>query len=231
MAIAAKLIHLARRNSALDRGAFTREWRAYGEALARQPRWSEVARHVECDAFPAVPGAADIAGGYDGVAIVWHRTAEARERYRAAAESAELAAAERRLFAAPVADTSLVAAERLVHEAGGGSYKLFRFVRRPAPLPTATFVTSWRIERTPLLLELAAGRLKRLVQNFPLPAERPQGWGLRHDCIEEMWFASLADLAATHAAIAADPRLKIADRMLAAETLSVATNEVTLYRA
>lgn len=233
MPIMPKLIYLAKRNPKLTRAAFTPRWRQHGALGMSRPRWVNIHRYVHCDAFPGVPGAPDLDGGYDGIGLIWHKSPEARLAHRTdRSDQAIMEADEHEVFAEPVVNFSTLAEEKLVHEAGGGPYKLFRFIARPASLAAGLFVRGWRTERTPLFLDLCAGggKLKRLVQNFPLPPERPEGWGLRVDCVEELWFANLADLAEVHRAVAADALLRAADAQLAQQTLCVATNEIVLYR-
>lgn len=193
------------------------------------PRWVNISRYVHCDVIPlAIPGIDD---SYDGVGLIWYRSPEARARHRSDNHAQpQMEADEAHTFAEPVANFCLLAREAVVKEGQSGPVKLFRFVERAATVSKADFETSWvgSHAQPDLGIPALAGSVLRYVQNHALPAERPAGWGLKSDCVEEFWFENRQSLAYAHAAL---KDREGRERGLAGNSIWVATNEVVLYDA
>jgi hypothetical protein len=222
-----KLIYLARRNPALTREAFTARWRRHGALGMSMPRWVNIRRYVHCDVLQSgIPGVAE---GYDGIGLIWHRSPEARVRHRADNSSqGQMEDDEAQTFAEPVYNFCLLAQEFVMKEEGTGTVKLIRFVERSKEMSKAAFEFAWRGAYAQALLRVPglARQLRRYVQNHALPPERPAGWGLKSDCVDEFWFASREDAAHAFEAI---KELAGVERGVIAQSIWVASNEVVLH--
>ncbi len=222
-----KLIYLARRNPALTRQAFTARWRQHGALGMSMPRWVNIRRYVHCDVHQL--GIGGVAEDYDGVGLIWHRSPEARTRHRADNSSqGQMEADEAQTFAEPVSNFCLLAQECVVSSHGAGPVKLIRFVERSPALSGDAFTDAWKQQYAPALLRQLrnSGSRQRYVQNHALPAERGGGWGLKSDCVDELWFES-RDKAASAMRVIGE--LADIERGLLSRSIWVATNEVLLH--
>lgn len=214
-----KLMYLARRNPALTREAFTLRWRQHGALGMSRPRWRNIARYVHGDVLDR--------DDYDGIGLIWHRSRAARAAHLADTDSRlQMEQDEFETFAEPVVNFCLLAREYVllgpppsaISTTGAadlhGPVKLTRFLTTHAPADS----TELRLR-----LDTAGVELRGQVINLPLPAERGNAWGLRHACVEELWFANLADARRAAVVTAAAPSSN-------ASTIAVLTRDVCLYQ-
>ena len=212
MPIRPKLMYLARRNPALSREQFTPRWRQHGALGMSMPRWKNIWRYVHCDV---------IAGDYDGVGIVWHRSPDTRRAHREDTSSqAAMEADEVQTFDGLVGNFCALLEERQVL-AGSAPVKLIRFHQRPGEVRDG-FVADWAASQAEMLMRQPGvdGRLRAYVQNHALPSESGRPWGLRYDYVEELWFDTI------EAARDAELALRVGSDCVVA----VLTNEVVLYQ-
>ena len=221
-----KLIYLARRNPALTRSGFTARWRQHGALGMSMPRWKNIRRYVHCDVQQY--GISGIDEGYDGVGLIWHRSPEARSRHRSDNSSqAQMEADEAQTFAEPVYNFCLLAQEFVLKDGLAGAVKLIHFAERATLLGKKEFEKAWRESHTNALLgdsEIGPA-IQRYVQNHALPPERPGGWGLTSDCVDEFWFAPAENLPSVFARLKAETQ----GSDLLRRSIWVATNEVVLH--
>jgi hypothetical protein len=196
-----KRIYFVRRHPGIARENFTARWREHGRLAMHfmaQQGWRNVVRYVHCDSVdaPEVPG---LSGEWDGMGIVLFRDAEARREHVAfAAARQALEADEDLAFAQRVNRSGLVALEQVLREGPcDDGFKLARVFSKPADLGEAAFQSAWGNEHVPRLHDAAGATLLRHVANWPLPPENGSAWGLECAVVEELWFASTADVAHT----------------------------------
>lgn len=221
-----KLIYLARRNPALTRADFTARWRQHGALGMSMPRWVNIRRYAHCDVQQF--GVDGVSEDYDGVGLIWHRSAEARARHRGDNSSqGQMVEDEALTFAEPVYNSCLLAEESVLRSRGVGPVKLIHFIDRSKAITGDAFALAWRRQYAPAMLqETASGDVLRYVQNHVLPPERPGGWGLRSDCVDEFWFESREKAVAAFVAINALGKI---EGELVSRSIWVATNEVILH--
>ena len=221
-----KLIYLAKRNPSLMREDFTARWRQHGALGMSMPRWVNIRRYVHCDVQQ--PGIDGVSECYDGVGLIWHRSPEARARHRADNTSqGQMVDDEAHTFAEPVYNFCLLAEETILRSQGVGPVKLIRFVERSKAITGEAFARAWKGQYAPALLQdIASGEVLRYVQNHVLPPERPGGWALKSDCVDEFWFESGDKAAAAFGALSAPGKI---DGELVSQSIWVATNEVILH--
>ncbi|MBZ6078729.1 hypothetical protein [Microvirga puerhi] len=129
---------------------------------------------------------------YDGVATVEYQSLEQRNSNRAAAEyHCILQDDERRVFDALVHNFSFIGSHDVLQGPGVGPAKVIRFLRRSRDLSSKEFTRTWRDEYAQRLIG-SAGNIRSVAQNLPIPPERPEGWGLKVDGSEKIWFDTLA---------------------------------------
>jgi hypothetical protein len=146
-----------------------------------QPRWVNVQRYTHCDPI-------DVASGWDGVALLWYRSEDARRRHVADAAAREIMRAdEADTFARPVRDFATLVHEHVYVGSVPGTFKRFRFVWRPASLGRAEFHKRWRQEYAPrqwAALSAQPGFSGR-IENLARAEADVMGFGLDCDVIEE----------------------------------------------
>jgi hypothetical protein len=208
-----KLIYLTRRHPALSRPGFTDRWRQHAELGMSRPRWSNIARYAHCDIVEPPAELRDVLSDHDGIGLIWHRSPAHRRAHLADTTSrAEMEADELATFAEPIVRHCLVAREstRLAPPAQtGGAAKLTCFHWSYAPGG-----------REPSASVDLQGLVGHLVSE-PLPPERPSGWGLSCNVIEEFWFGSQAEAVQGARALARVP----------GRNILVLSNQIELYRA
>lgn len=230
MAVQAKYIYLARRHPSLDPAGFTLRWRRHGALGMSMPRWVNVRRYVHCDTLALAAHVPGVRNDYDGVGMIWYRSLEARTSHaHDHASQATMEADEAETFGEPVANLGVLCAEQVVRDGAPGGLKLIRFLTRPPAVSKPQFDAAWD-RHTSAVLKFAVdgGGLLRYVHNRTLPAERPQGWGLKVDGVEELWFDDPQLLEGFCRAVQAPLGADASDRPWA-EAISVLTNEVVLY--
>lgn len=214
-----KLIYLARRHPAVSREAFTRRWRQHGALGMSRPRWKNIARYVHGDVLDSID--------YDGIGLIWHRSRSARAAHLADTDSRlQMEQDELETFAEPIVNSCLLAREYVLLEppscsvsADGaadpdGPVKLTRFLAAHSPAQS----TELRMR-----LDAAGVALHGHVINRTLPPERGDAWGLRHACVEELWFANLDDARRAALVAAGAPGAGIA-------AVAVLTRDVLLHQ-
>lgn len=209
-----KLIYLAKRNLALSQPQFLKRWRQHGALGMSLPRWKNISRYVHCDVMHPAAGAAVLNDKYDGVGLIWHRSAQARAAHLADTTSrSTMERDEFATFAEPIANCCLLAREEIVQErdrAASPLTKLFHF----ATSGTSHAASAWS----------AAGIESRgHVVNRPLPPVGAGNWGLNFKLVEEWWFEDIDAVLRAAAVLESQRR--------AAEDVVVMTNEVLLYEA
>jgi hypothetical protein len=209
-----KLIYLAKRNLALSRPQFLRRWRQHGALGMSLPRWKNISRYVHCDVLHPTTDAAVFNDNYDGVGLIWHRSAQARAAHLADTTSrSTMERDEFETFSEPIVNSCLLAREEMVQRrdpAASSLTKLFYF----STFGTNDAARAW-----------SAGGIESRghVVNRPLPPAGADNWGLNFKVVEEWWFDD-ADTALRAAVV-----LKSLQR--ASEDIVVMTNEVLLYEA
>jgi hypothetical protein len=178
-----------------------------------RPRWSNIARYAHCDIVEPPAELRDVLSDHDGIGLIWHRSPAHRRAHLADTTSrAEMEADELATFAEPIVRHCLVAREstRLAPPAQtGGAAKLTCFHWSYAPGG-----------REPSASVDLQGLVGHLVSE-PLPPERPSGWGLSCNVIEEFWFGSQAEAVQGARALARVP----------GRNILVLSNQIELYRA
>lgn len=213
-----KLIYLARRNPALSREAFTRRWRQHGALGMSRPRWKNIARYVHGDVLDS--------DDHDGIGLIWHRSRAARAAHLADSDSRlQMERDEIETFAEPVVNVCLLAREYVLLRPPRSSISSGGMADPAAPVKLTRFLGTrgtadstelrWRLEAEGIVLH---GH----VINLALPPERREAWGLRHACVEELWFASREDARRAAVVAAAAPGMQIGD-------ITVLTRDVLLY--
>ena len=219
-----KLIYLARRNPALTKEGFVPRWRQHGALGMSMPRWKNIWRYAHCDVVSD--------SDYDGVGIVWHRSAEARRAHREDQSSqAQMEADEVETFAELVRNFCALYEAHLVFDVGSATpLKLFRFLRRAPHLGEAEFAEQMATVTVDLTMRTDGLRdiIRRYVQNRRLVPERGQ-WGLDYDVVEEMWFDTIEDARQGLEMIRGNAHLGRFLHNIVAEEVAVLTNEVILY--
>jgi hypothetical protein len=184
-----KRIYLARRHPGLSPDEFRARWREHGALAMSMPGWQHLARYVQCDTIrDALPGAAD---PYDGVAMMWFWSPEARRQHRAETPSRmAMESDEDSVFAERVNNFAIITEEHVIAPGPLAPIRAVRFLRKRAGLSTDAFRAAWGDQHAARVLGVARPPL-RYVQNVPLPPEVGPVWGLDYDGIEEFWFGGL----------------------------------------
>jgi len=214
-----KLIYLTRRHPALTRTGFTPRWREHGALGMSRPRWSNIARYTHGDVLEPPAALRDVLSDHDGIGLIWHRSPAHRAAHLADTTSrGEMEADELATFAEPIVRHCLLARETIL-------------IPPPSSTDIATKLTCfhWASEREALRRADSTKQsgVSGHVINEPLPPERPGGWGLSCDLVEELWFDSRA------AAVCGAQILSAATKRVRPDgrTVMVLSNEVELYRA
>jgi EthD domain len=210
-----KLIYLAKRNPGLSRQAFVERWRQHGALGMSLPRWKNISRYVHCDVLHRTTDAAPLNDEYDGVGLIWHRSAQARAAHLADTSSrTTMECDEFETFSQPIVNSCLLAREEVVQRRGLAS---------SSPTKLFCFSTSGM---NPAVSAWPADGIESCghVVNRPLPPPGGSGhWGLKFKIVEEWWFKD-ADTALRAAAV-------LESRRHATEDIVVMANEVPLYEA
>jgi len=206
-----KLIYLAKRNLALSRPQFLRRWRQHGALGMSLPRWKNISRYVHCDVLHPTTDAAVFNDNYDGVGLIWHRSAQARAAHLADTTSrSTMERDEFETFSEPIVDSCLLAREEMVQRhdlAASALTKLFYF----STSGTNGAARAWS----------ARGIESRgHVVNRSLPPVGADNWGLKFRVVDEWWFKD-PDTAVRAAAVL--------ESQQATEDIVLITNEVLLY--
>lgn len=219
-----KLIYLARRNPSLDAAGFVRRWRQHGALGMSLPRWKNIWRYVHCDTVrgSGIPGVSET---YDGVGIVWHRSADARRAHRRDWSSqGTMERDELETFAEMVGHFCALYDETVLRPPQAGArVKLVRFLRAGDGADQAGFVAHASVSLD-WLAEAAGEALRGQVRNVRSPPERAP-WGLPYPLIEELWFDAAEAASHVQAAWSARPHAA-----LVSDEVALLTNEVVLYR-
>src|SRR5690242_5233128 len=93
-----KLIYLARRHPSIAATDFTARWRRHGALGMSLPRWRNIWRYTQCDVVPWARAPLPSASEYDGVGLVWYRSAETRAAHVDDADRAVMARDELETF-------------------------------------------------------------------------------------------------------------------------------------
>jgi hypothetical protein len=207
-----KLIYLAKRNPGLSRPQFLKRWRQHGALGMSLPRWKNISRYVHCDVLHPTTDAALLNDEYDGVGLIWHRSAQARAAHLADATSrTTMERDEFETFSQPIVNSCLLAREEVAQRrdlAASSLTKLFYF----SMSGTNPAASAWP----------ADGMESRgHVVNRPLPSAGADSWGLKFKVVEEWWFKD-ADTALRAAAV-------LESEQRGTEDVVVITNEVLLY--
>jgi hypothetical protein len=189
-----KLIYLARRNPSIEQADFTARWRRHGELGMSLPRWRNIWRYAQCDARPWDAAPLPLAAGYDGVGLVWYRSAAARASHVDDAGRAVMANDEFETFDRPVRDGSFVTGEIVLRPQPCDGLKLFCFLfARPDAAPE-TVARHLEGPRTALLT--GALRTAGAGAGYILNVARTDGTlgnaGLGCAAVDEIGFESIA---------------------------------------
>lgn len=188
-----KLIYLTRRNPRLSRAEFTPRWRQHGALGMSLPRWRNIARYVHGDVLRSSQPVIGLRDDFDGIGMIWHRSAAARRAHLADASSkAQMERDEAETFAAPIVSCCLVAREQILREPP----------REPSP-EHVKLTRFWDADvASPAIANAIPGCLGHVI-DWPLPPEQDSGWGLRSRAVEEIWFAGEAAALRAYAALRA----------------------------
>jgi hypothetical protein len=209
-----KLIYLAKRNPALSQPQFLKRWRQHGALGMSLPRWKNISRYVHCDVLHPATDAAVSNDKYDGVGLIWHRSAQARAAHLADITSrSSMERDEFETFSEPIVNCCLLAREEIVQgrdQPASPLTKLFYF----STSGTNHAASAW-----------SAGGIESRghAVNRPLPPVGADNWGLVFKVIEEWWFEDV-DTALRAAAVLESQKRATGD-------IVVMTNEVLLYEA
>lgn len=147
-----KLIYFAERPKGVDPEGFKARWRQHARLGMSQPRWSNVARYVHCDAI-AVADAALPPGPCDGVAMVWYRSEETRLAHVSDRDAGPVMKRdEADTFARPVREVAALCEEDVLRPCTPARYKLFLRLWAPEGQPREEFQAVWLERFTPRLL-------------------------------------------------------------------------------
>jgi EthD domain len=209
-----KLIYVAKRNLALSRPQFLKRWRQHGALGMSLPRWKNISRYVHCDVLHLTTDAPVLNDEYDGVGLIWHRSAQARAAHLADTTSrTTMERDEFETFAQPIVNSCLLAREEMVQRRdppASSLTKLFYF----STSGTTYAASAWSADGI---------ESRGHVVNRPLPPVGADNWGLKFKVVEEWWFKD-ADTALRAAAA-------LESQQGASEDIVVMTNEVLLYDA
>lgn len=226
-----KRLYLARRKPALTREQFFKRWRQHGKLamsfMARQ-NWENVTAYIHFDPVREASGIAGASDDYDAIGWIRFKDIEARKRHAQFAEArAVLEADEDEFFSARVNTTGIVTWETVLRDGPSSGVTKFCFLKRTNELSPSEFDDHWKNKHAPLLLQATPG-MQRYVQNYPLPPERGNSWGMGCDGVEESWFASLDELKKAHASPAMQAVDQDRDRFVR-ECVVVIVRQTVLY--
>jgi hypothetical protein len=209
-----KLIYLAKRNPGLSRHDFLKRWRRHGALGMSLPRWKNISRYVHCDALHPTTDAAVLNDEYDGVGLIWHRSAQARAAHLADTTSrTTMERDELETFSQPIVNACLLAREEVVQRrdlTASSLTKLFYF----STSGTQDAAGAWSADRI---------ESRGHVVNRALAPVGADNRGLNFKVVEEWWFED-ADTALRAAVV-------LESRQRTTEEIVVITNEVLLYEA
>ncbi len=183
-----RLNYLARRNPIWSHEEFVARWRQHFRLASSMPEWRTSRRYIQCEVLHNFDGAT-----YDGACSNEYHSETARRANREAHEYHRiLKIDELETFESLVYDFAFVGVHDVLHGPGVGSTKLIRYLKREEGVSKAEFLHHWRDVYAPRLLQLGLG-VTSYAQNIPIEPERPEGWGLDVDGIEEIWFDTIEE--------------------------------------
>jgi uncharacterized protein (TIGR02118 family) len=226
-----KRLYLARRKPTLTREQFIARWRVHGRLamsfMAKQS-WDNVAAYIHFDPVREAAGVAGASDDYDAIGWIRFKSIEARARHATFTDArVVLEPDEDEFFSDRVNKTGLVTWEIVPRDGPSSGITKFCFLKRRASSTPAEFDAYWQNVHAPLLLK-AAPTMQRYVQNYPLPPERGNAWGMGCDGVEESWYADLDALKKAHA----EPAMRAVDadrERFAGECVVVIAKQTVLY--
>jgi hypothetical protein len=226
-----KLIYLARRHPSIEQADFTARWRRHGQLGMSLPRWRNIWRYAQCDARPWNAAPLPLAVDYDGVGLVWYRSAEARASHVDDAGRAVMAHDERETFDRPVRDGSFVAREIALRPLPCGGLKLFCFLFVRPDAATETVARHLEGPRAALLTGALrpAGTGAGYILNLAQTDGALGSAGLGCAAVDEIGFESSA-LAARFLTPSLFANLAASQDAVIARMTAVLTRETLLYQ-
>jgi hypothetical protein len=226
-----KRLYLARRKPTLTRVQFLARWRVHGKLamsfMAKQ-NWENVSAYIHFDPLREAAGIAGASDDYDAIGWIRFKSIEARRRHAQFAEArVVLEPDEDEFFSARVNTTGMVSYEVTLRDGPSEGITQFNFLKRKDDVSVSDFASHWQNQHARLMLE-AAPSMHRYAQNYPLPPEKGNAWGMGCDVVEECWFANLDDLKRTHDSPAMSAVKQDRDRF-ARECVVVIARQAVLY--
>lgn len=196
-----KRLYLARRKPTFTREQFISRWRIHGELamsfMAKQ-NWENVTAYIHFDPVREAAGVAGASDDYDAIGWIRFKDIEARRRHAQFTEARTvLEPDEDEFFSARVNTTGMVSYEVTLRDGPPNGLTKFNFLKRKDGVSVAEFTRHWRNDHAQLTLDTASS-MHRYAQNYPLPPEKGNAWGMNCDVVEECWFANLDELKAAH---------------------------------
>jgi hypothetical protein len=188
-----KLVYLATRNAALTRQEFRARWRGHFKLASGLPRWVNVLRYAQCDVVTEANADAPVAGPYDGVAMIWWKSAEAHARHFGDTSSQGIMEAdEDEVFFERVVNFALLTHETVFLDGAREQFKLVSFLSRAPDASRAEFVAYCKDQYAAAVLATPRGtdRPSRYVQNHDVATER-RTTGLPYEMVDELSFTSV----------------------------------------
>jgi hypothetical protein len=183
-----KLVYLARRAGGVSRGDWPRTWKSHAVFASQFPAleatidWMRYCNRAELD----LPG---ISQAHDGVAVAAGGTLEGLNGTGfTEADRARIEADELRVFDMPTPHFTYYCREEMLLEGPLGEAAVWRFLKRRPDLTREQFAAAWDEDRS------TPPTATRHARNHPVHDPLPR---FPFDGIDECWFASLDDAAAS----------------------------------
>jgi hypothetical protein len=190
-----KWIYLAQRNPRFTREQFFERWLAHRRIGTPPAMLGEFAAGFYCAAHPDALALEGRSEEYDGAGVFSLNGLHSIPTVAQCLKLDYIQADEKRFFASTAESCSLFGAENVLRDGSDTDTVVLQFLRRHRDVSATDFAQRWRTEQAAAILANPAftSRLSRYVQNT-IVAPPPPGYG--YDGVAELWFGSVADVAA-----------------------------------